>query len=79
MRERREQLVITFPSTSQAIRMENVCNQKNLKGRLIPIPRQITAGCGLAFKTEVEQEGKLRIEMQDSNIIFEKIVRLVLY
>ena len=29
--------------------LEKYCNEHGIPGRLIPIPREITAGCGLAW------------------------------
>lgn len=59
MREKRLYLVITFHTTSAAMAMEAMCAEKVLPGRLIPVPREITAGCGMAFRAEVEQERSL--------------------
>lgn len=44
-----EKLVVTFPTTTAAIAMETLCAERGVAGRLIPVPREITAGCGMAF------------------------------
>ena len=49
MREKRPALVITFPTTTDAMGMERLCRDGALPGRLIPVPREISAGCGLAW------------------------------
>lgn len=59
MREKRLYLIITFPTTSAAMAMEALCAEKSLPGRLIPVPREITAGCGMAFRSEPDQEQAL--------------------
>ena len=50
MRRRQPALVIAFASTEQALAAEALFTQRGLPGRLIPLPPQISAGCGLAWK-----------------------------
>ena len=59
MRQRKPALVITFDTTSQAMAAEALLQNGGLPGRMIPIPSQITAGCGLAWKAEPEQRDAL--------------------
>ncbi|MCD8300477.1 MAG: DUF3343 domain-containing protein [Clostridiales bacterium] len=42
-------LIITFHTTTDAMAMEQVCRDNDIPGRLIPVPKSITAGCGLAW------------------------------
>ena len=49
MRERTEKCVVTFRTTTGAMAMEGLCRENNVPGRLIPVPRSITAGCGLCW------------------------------
>ncbi len=49
MRKKELRLVITFHTTAEAIAMETVCRKEDIPGRLIPVPRQISAGCGLSW------------------------------
>ena len=49
MRQKETKLIITFSATTQAMAFEDVCKQNGAPGRLIPVPREITAGCGLAW------------------------------
>ena len=48
MIEKKRWLLITFHTTSEAMAMEQRCQEAGLAGRLIPVPRTITADCGLA-------------------------------
>ena len=43
-------LVVTFDATAAAMAAEKYCLERGVPGRLIPVPREITAGCGLAWK-----------------------------
>ena len=61
MRKKELKLVITFPTTSAAMAMETACKSHQKAGRLIPVPSIISAGCGLAWATDVELEDELQI------------------
>lgn len=49
MRARSEKCVVTFRTTAGAMAMEAACKEAGLPGRLIPVPRSVTAGCGLCW------------------------------
>ena len=49
MRKKELKLVLTFHTTADAMAMEKACKEQNAPGRLIPVPRAISAGCGLAW------------------------------
>ncbi len=49
MRERTEKCVVTFRTTTGAMAMERACKAAAVPGRLIPVPRAITAGCGMCW------------------------------
>ncbi|MBQ4610339.1 MAG: DUF3343 domain-containing protein [Clostridia bacterium] len=78
MREKRLYLVITFHTTSAAMAMEALCAEKGLPGRLIPVPREITAGCGMAFRAEAEQEQSLLAAAKDGGIQVDGTYKLVI-
>ena len=46
IREKKLKLIITFESMSDAINLEKILKKKNIEGRLIPVPREISSGCG---------------------------------
>lgn len=47
---------------------EKYCETCGLPGRLIPVPREITAGCGLAWKAPPEAEDTLWAALAESGI-----------
>ena len=49
MREKTEKCVVTFRTTPGAMAMERLCREQGVPGRLIPVPRSITAGCGMCW------------------------------
>ena len=63
MREKRPALVITFPTTAAAMGCETLCIERGLPGRTIPVPGEVAAGCGLAWKALPADEELLRGEL----------------
>ena len=59
MLKKKPTLIITFATTTQAMAMESFCTRENLPGRLIPVPREITAGCGLSWKAQPQDKDVL--------------------
>ena len=49
MRRKEQKLVIAFHTTADAMAFESACKAEGMPGRLIPVPREITAGCGMAW------------------------------
>ena len=49
MRQKELKLVITFHTTADAMAMEKACKEYGVPGRIIPVPRAISAGCGLSW------------------------------
>lgn len=48
MRRKRQYIVLSFASTARAMGWEKECAARGIPGRLIPLPSEITAGCGSA-------------------------------
>ncbi len=54
MREKSLRLIVTFHATTEAMAMEKYCLAEGVPGRLIPVPREIAAGCGMAWSAPPE-------------------------
>lgn len=50
MRTKRPYIVLSFRTTLEAMAWEKQCLAVQVPGRLIPLPREISAGCGLAWR-----------------------------
>lgn len=48
-RGRTPKVVLTFATTSDALAVEAAAREHGLPGRAIPVPSEISAGCGLAW------------------------------
>lgn len=76
-RKKTTKLVITFPTTTAAMTMDDVCAPE--QGRLIPIPREISGGCGLAWCAKPDDETTLLEIMADNHIVYQEKRLLELY
>lgn len=55
-REKTLKAVYTFHTTTEAMKMEQCAREHGIPGRLIPVPRQISAGCGMAWRLRLKQK-----------------------
>lgn len=51
-----EYIVFSFDSTHEAIKSEKALENCRLDGRLIPLPPEISAGCGLSLRIAVKDK-----------------------
>lgn len=61
-------LILSFAKTTDAMAVEKYCMDKGLPGRLIPVPRQITAGCGLSWKAAPEDQDVLTEALTEAGL-----------
>ena len=59
MRKKELKLIVTFHTTADAMAMEKACKEEKAPGRLIPVPRVISSGCGLAWCAELSDKDTL--------------------
>lgn len=71
-------LVVTFDATAAAMAAEKYCLERGVPGRLIPVPRELTAGCGLAWKAEVGQEEAVTAALEAAGIAYSGVHRVVI-
>lgn len=59
MGEKTVHIVVTFQHVMDAMAFEKKAVELDLKGRIIPLPGEIGAGCGLCFAVKKGQEEKM--------------------
>ena len=69
MRKKEKRLITAFYTTHDAMAFEEFCHEHSVPGRLIPLPREISAGCGLAWSAPPEDEEGLKVLLQSAGII----------
>lgn len=73
MRQKTLKIVVTFHTTAEAIAMEKGCKEHGVPGRLIPVPRVISAGCGLSWCAELADRETVQGVMKEIGIEEQKI------
>ena len=64
---------VTFHTTADAMAMAKACKAEEVPGRLIPVPRVISAGCGLAWAAPLEAVEQIKHVMQEKGIEREEL------
>ena len=78
MRAKELKLIVTFHTTTAAMAMEKACAAAGLPGRLIPVPREITAGCGMSWKAAPEDRAALEAFVAEKGITVAGFYELML-
>ena len=68
MRKKELKLVVTFHTTADAMAMEKACKEHNVPGRIISVPRAISAGCGLAWCANLDEKDQISAIMKQVGI-----------
>ena len=76
MRKKELKLVVTFHTTADAMAMEKVCKERGTPGRIIPVPREISAGCGLAWCAAPEKKEELQELAEKQSLLYEEMTEL---
>ena len=68
MRTKKTYIVLSFRTTVEAMAWEKHCATAQVPGRLIPLPREISAGCGLAWKAAPGDQAVLTAALEENGI-----------
>ena len=77
MRKRVLKLVISFETGLQVMALEAICTPE--MGRIIPLPTQVSASCGLAWCADISQKEELKELMAKNNIFAQAYHEIELY
>lgn len=73
MREKKDYIILTFSTTRSAMRFETFAAENGIPGRTIPVPREISAGCGIAWRMDVGAYGEHRETIRSGGAAPEKV------
>ena len=68
MIQKTEQLVVSFNTTTDAIRCEKYCAEQKIEGHIIPVPRILSASCGMAFKAPLSEDDAITKAINSGDI-----------
>ncbi len=78
MRKKELRMVMTFHTTTEAMAAEKQFQDQGVPGRMIPVPREITAGCGLAWSAPADSRKLLLEAVEKAEIQYEAWRELLL-
>ncbi|MGI5824361.1 MAG: DUF3343 domain-containing protein [Bacillota bacterium] len=75
-KEQTKSIIITFHTTYDTMNLNDHFNKAAIKGRLIPVPRSLSASCGIAWQGDTADEeiikaqiNKDKLEIESFNIM----------
>lgn len=72
--QRQTRFVVAFSTTSDAIGAEKILKKAGVAGRLIPVPRRLSAGCGMAWAGDPADEKRTAALLREGRITPEQSV-----
>ncbi len=68
--------VVLFRNTQEAIRAEHILLAAGVVGKLIPVPRQFSAECGLAFRFPLTERARVEAALDRAGLPYQAIREL---
>ena len=53
-------LYISFHTSAEAMATEKNAKLNNINGKLVPLPRRISASCGMAYETDISSKDLIK-------------------
>lgn len=69
-----EALVVAFDSTASALVFQSRAGDFDLEGRLVPVPRSLSSGCGMAWRDNLDARPHVEELLADESIDDARIV-----
>lgn len=69
-------LVITFASPTQAFAFEAACKQHEIIGRLLPVPVELTGGCGIGWTSRIEDKELVKKFIKENNLSVNHVLEI---
>lgn len=81
MRQKTPKVVITFNTTTDAMafEMEAKAQPGTLPGRIIPVPSEISAGCGLSWCADEAERDLLLEAVREKGLAYEGVHSVLMY
>lgn len=79
MRQKTPHAVVTFDNTADAMAVQAAADEGKAPGRMIPVPSEISAGCGLAWSVPADERQALEQALTSLQLPFAAITEVALY
>lgn len=78
MPQKKNWLIVSFASTTEALRAEKIFRQAEIGGQLIPTPRSVNASCGLCWRTIPEDHPLIEEQLAVHGIKTEALLEMLM-
>jgi hypothetical protein len=72
------EVVATFDNTHHALRFEKALKENDIKLTIMPVPREVSASCGLSVKFTLEEFDKVKLLAIEQEIIVKKYYEIMI-
>lgn len=79
MRQKTPHAVVAFDTMSDAMAFEAASKQYSIPGRVIPVPSEVNAGCGMSWAAPLDQREELEAAIEEHKLSYEGIYEVSLY
>lgn len=69
-------LYISFHTSAEAMATEKKAKLNNIKGKLVPLPRRISASCGMAYETDISSKDLIKRILEENDIEWDEFIEL---
>ncbi|OGO76608.1 MAG: hypothetical protein A2Y23_05425 [Clostridiales bacterium GWB2_37_7] len=73
-----KEVVATFDNTHHALRFEKTLKENQIKLTVMPVPREVSASCGLSVKFDIVELENVRVLMTSNEILVKKYYEIIL-
>jgi hypothetical protein len=77
VKKNERKLIVTFYTSADAMALEKKCKEHNIPGRLIPVPRTISSGCGISWRANPNEKEAIINLLSNSGIEYESICEIM--
>ena len=79
MRVKKPYIVIAFENQEDVLALEEAALIHDIPGRIIPLPSEVSAGCGMAWALPVDVAESITSQLNDLKLSYESINVVELY
>lgn len=69
-------LYISFHTSAEAMATEKKAKLNNINGKLVPLPRRISANCGMAYETDISSKDLIKRILEENDIEWDEFIEL---
>ncbi len=73
MRPPKPHIIVTFHTHTDALACSSACKAQGVPGRIVTVPRDLSAGCGYAWRCDPADRERLEACLANASIDFEAV------